>query len=32
LKRKYRKWPRIGHLDISSSSYGQKKHRETPDH
>ncbi len=25
LKRKYRKWPRIGHLDICRSSYGQKK-------
>jgi hypothetical protein len=25
LKRRYRKWPRIGHLDIWSSSYGQKK-------
>ncbi len=25
LKLKYRKWPRIGHLDICSSSYGQKK-------
>ncbi len=24
-KRRYRKWPRIGHLDICSSSYGQKK-------
>ncbi len=24
-KRKYRKWPRIGHLDIYSPSYGQKK-------
>ncbi len=29
LKRKYRKWPRIGHLDICSSSYGQKKGRES---
>jgi hypothetical protein len=28
LKRRYRKWPRIGHLDICSSSYGQKKGRE----
>ncbi len=28
LKRKYRKWPRIGHLDICSPSYGQKKGRE----
>jgi hypothetical protein len=27
LKRKYRKWPRIGHLDICSPSYGQKKGR-----
>jgi hypothetical protein len=25
LKRKYRKWPRICHLDIFSPSYGQKK-------
>jgi hypothetical protein len=25
LKRRYRKWPRIGHLDIYSPSYGQKK-------
>jgi len=25
LKRRYRKWPRIGHLDICSPSYGQKK-------
>ncbi len=25
LKRRYRKWPRIGHLDICNSSYGQKK-------
>jgi hypothetical protein len=25
LKRKYRKWPCIGHLDIYSPSYGQKK-------
>jgi hypothetical protein len=29
LKRKYRKWPRIGHLDIYSPSYGQKKGRES---
>jgi hypothetical protein len=28
LKRKYRKWPRIGHLEIYSPSYGQKKGRE----
>jgi hypothetical protein len=28
LKRRYRKWPRIGHLDIYSPSYGQKKGRE----
>jgi len=28
-KRRYRKWPRIGHLDICSSSYGQKKGRES---
>jgi hypothetical protein len=32
LKRRYRKWPRIGHLDICSSSYGQKKGQMTPDH
>jgi hypothetical protein len=25
FKRKYRKWPRIGHLDICRPSYGQKK-------
>jgi len=29
LKRKYRKWPRIGHLDFCSPSYGQKKGRES---
>jgi hypothetical protein len=29
LKRRYRKWPRIGHLNICSSSYGQKKGRES---
>jgi hypothetical protein len=29
LKRRYRKWPRIGHLDICSSSYGQKKGQES---
>jgi len=29
LKRKYRKWPRIDHLDICSLSYGQKKGRES---
>jgi len=29
LKRKYRKWPRIGHLDICSPSYGQMKGRES---
>ncbi len=29
LKRRYRKWPRIGHLDICSPSYGQKKSRES---
>jgi hypothetical protein len=28
LKRRYLKWPRIGHLDICSPSYGQKKGRE----
>jgi hypothetical protein len=28
LKCTYRKWPRIGHLDIYSPSYGQKKGRE----
>ncbi len=29
LNRTYRKWPRIGHLDICSPSYGQKKGRES---
>ncbi len=29
LKRTYRKWPRIGHSDIRSPSYGQKKGRES---
>jgi hypothetical protein len=29
LKRRYRKSPRIGHLDICSPSYGQKKGRES---
>ncbi len=29
LKRRYRKCPRIGHLDICSPSYGQKKGRES---
>ncbi len=29
LKRRYRKWPRIGHLDICPPSYGQKKGRES---
>jgi hypothetical protein len=29
LKRRYRKWPRIGHVDIFSSSHGQKKGRES---
>jgi hypothetical protein len=29
LKRRFRKWPRIGHLDICRSSYGQKKGRES---
>ncbi len=29
LKRRYTKWPRIGLLDICSSSYGQKKGRES---
>ncbi len=29
LKRRYRKWPRIGHLHICSPSYGQKKGRES---
>ncbi len=29
LKRRYRKWPRIGHLDICRPSYGQKKGRES---
>jgi len=29
LKHRYRKWPRISHSDICSSSYGQKKGRES---
>jgi hypothetical protein len=29
LRRRYLKWPRIGHLDICSPSYGQKKGRES---
>ncbi len=29
LKRRYWKWPRIGHLDIYHPSYGQKKGRES---
>jgi hypothetical protein len=29
LKRKYRKWPCIGHLDICKPSYGQKKGQES---
>ncbi len=29
LERRYRKWPRIGHLNICSPSYGQKKGRES---
>ncbi len=29
LKRRCRKWPRIGHLDICSPSYGRKKGRES---
>ncbi len=29
LKRRYRKWPRIGNSDICSSSYGQKKGQES---
>jgi len=29
LKRRYRKWPRIDHLDICRPSYGQKKGRES---
>jgi hypothetical protein len=29
LKRRYRKWPRLGHLDICNPSYGQKKGRES---
>jgi hypothetical protein len=29
LKRRYRKWLRIGHLDTCSSSYEQKKGRES---
>jgi len=29
LKLRYRKWPRTGHSDICSPSYGQKKGRES---
>jgi hypothetical protein len=29
LKRRYRKWPLIGHLDMCCPSYGQKKGRES---
>jgi len=29
LKRRYRKWPRIGNLDVYSPSYGRKKGRES---
>jgi len=29
LKRRYLKWPRIGHLDICRPSYGQKKGRKS---
>jgi len=29
LNRRYRKWPRIGHSNICSPSYGQKKGRES---
>jgi hypothetical protein len=29
LKCRYPKWPRIGHLDIRSPSYGQKKGRKS---
>jgi len=29
LKRRYRKWPRISHLNICRPSYGQKKGRES---
>jgi len=29
LKRRCPKWPRMGHLDICSPSYGQKKGRES---
>ncbi len=29
LKSRFPKWPRIGHLDIYSPSYGQKKGRES---
>jgi len=32
LKRRYRKWPRIGHLNICRPSYGQKKGRESNCH
>ncbi len=29
LKRRYQKWPRIGHLDICRPSYGKKKRQES---
>jgi hypothetical protein len=29
LKRRHRKWPRIGNSDICSPSYGQKKGQES---
>jgi hypothetical protein len=29
LKLRWRKWPRLGHLDICNPSYGQKKGRES---
>ncbi len=29
LKRRYRKWPRLGHVDICNPSDGQKKGRES---
>jgi len=32
LKCRCPKWPRMNHLDICSSSYGQKKGSLTPDH
>jgi hypothetical protein len=32
LKCRCRKWPRMNHLDICSTSYGKNKGQETPNH